>query len=302
MKKVSNKYVAIAVTVIVALGLLIWGIEFLKGINLFTPANAYYANFERVDGLLEAAPVSVNGFQVGQVREISYDYNNNSIKVMLSMNKGLKIPEGSTIEMSSGLLGGASLILHLSENSDIMPTGSTIPTAIQAGLMDKVSTEVLPQVSGILPKVDSIMGNVNGLISNPALNASLSRLDAITAELARSARQLNTLLASLGHSVPSVMTDVNGITGNLTGATTNLNDLSLSLKQMPIDSTINTLNATLANLKMVSEQLGDKNSSLGKLMNDDQLYNNANHAIQSLDSLLNDIKANPKRYINVKVF
>ena len=98
------------------------------------------------------------------------------------------------------------------------------------------------------------------------------------------------------------MSNVNGITNNLTGASGNLTDFSASLKQMPLDSTINSLNATLANLQALSEQLNDKNSSLGKILNDRELYDNANHAIASLDSLLTDIKANPKRYINVKVF
>ena len=98
------------------------------------------------------------------------------------------------------------------------------------------------------------------------------------------------------------MNNVNGITGNLSGATSNLTDFSSTLKQIPIDSTINTLNATLANLEKLSEQLNDKNSTLGKVMNDRELYDNANRAIASLDSLLTDIKANPKRYINIKVF
>jgi len=303
MKKIFNKNVKIALTVLAALCLLFWGIEYLKGINMFKPANYYYADFENVDGLLEAAPISVNGFQVGQVREIKYDYGKNSIKVLLSMNKGLQIPEGSSVSMTKGLMGGASLVLNMGDASNgILPVGSNLPVSSIPGLLDKVQTEVLPQVDNILPKVDSIMGNVNGLTGDPALAASLARLDAITTQLARSAQQLNTLMVSLNRAVPGVMNDVNGITTNLTGATGNLTDLSVSLKQMPLDSTINMLNATLANLQAVSKQLGDKNSSLGKLMNDDGLYNSANHAIASLDSLINDIKANPKRYINVKVF
>jgi len=297
-----KKTVKIAITVLVALALLVWGIEYLKGINMFKPANYYYAYFDDVTGLLEAAPISVNGYQVGQVHEIKYDYNKNKITVMLSMNKGLQIPEGSTVTMVSSLMGSGSLVLNMGDGSDVIPVGNEIPTARIAGLMDKVTGEVLPQVGSMLPVVDSIMGNVNNLVGDPALAAALTRLDAITIELSRSAQQLNTLMAQLNRSVPGVMSNVNGITGNLTGTTNNLTDFSMKLNQMPLDSTINALNATLANLRAVSEQLGDKNSSLGKLMNDDQLYVNANNAITSLDSLLTDIKANPKRYINIKVF
>lgn len=299
--KFLNKNVKIALTVLLGLVLLYWGINYLKGINLLTPANYYYTEVESVDGLLQAAPITVNGFQVGQVREIKYDYNNNKITVMLAMEPDMKIPEGSTINMVSGLMGGASMVLNLGKGK-AMETGSFIPTTDVPGIMDNVTENVLPKVTDMLPKVDSIISNVNGITGDPALVAALSRVDAITRQLQLSALQLTQLMNGLNRSVPGVLNNVNGITNNLTGASGNLTDLSATLKQMPIDSTINSLNATLANLQALSEQLNDKNSSLGKIMNDRELYDNANHAIASLDSLIIDIKANPKRYINVKVF
>ena len=299
--KFFTKNVKIALTVLVGLVLLYWGINYLKGINLLTPANYFYTEVESTDGLLQAAPITVNGFQVGQVREINYDYEKNKITVMLSMNKEMKIPEGSTINMVTGLMGGASLVLNLG-NGPAMKAGTYIPTTDVPGLIDNVKDNVVPMVYNMLPKVDSIMGNVNSLTGNPALAASLTRLDAITRQLQISAQQLTVLMNGLNRSVPGVMNNVNGITTNLTDATGDLTDLSSSLKQMPLDETMTKLNTTLANLQALSEQLNDKNSSLGKIVNDRELYDNANHAIASLDSLLTDIKANPKRYINVKVF
>ena len=299
--KFFNKNVKIALTVLVGLVLLYWGINYLKGINLLTPSNYYFTELESVDGLLEAAPVTVNGFQVGQVREIKYDYNKNKITVQLALEPNMKVPEGSTLNMVTGLLGSASMVLNLGDGQ-AMKSGSYIPTTDIPGLMDHVNDNVMPMVNNILPKVDSIMGNVNGLTSDPAIAIALSRLDGITRQLQASAAQLTQLMSSLNRSVPGVMSNVNGITTNLTGATGNITDFSTSLKQMPLDSTINALNATLANLQALSAQLNDKNSSLGKVISDRELYDNANHAIASLDSLLIDIKANPKRYINVKVF
>ena len=299
--KFFNKNVKIALTVIAGLILLYWGINYLKGINLLTPSNYYYTLVDRVDGLLEAAPVTVNGFQVGQVREIKYDYEKNKITVMLAMEPDMKVPEGSTVDMVSGLMGGASMVLNLGDGKTMEP-GSFIPVSRVPGIMDNVTNDIMPMVNDVLPKIDSIMGNVNDLTGNPALLAALTRLDGITRQLQASAQQLNVLMNGLNRSVPGVMNNVSGITNNLTGATGNLTDLSESLKQMPLDSTINTLNATLANLQALSEQLNDKSSSLGKIINDRELYDNANHAIASLDSLLIDIKAHPKRYINVKVF
>ena len=299
--KFLTKNMKIALTVLLGLVLLYWGINYLKGINLLTPANYFYTEVESTDGLLEAAPITVNGFQVGQVREINYDYEKNKITVMMAMNKEMKVPEGSTINMVSGLMGGASLVLNLGKGP-AMETGSYIPTTDIPGLMDHVTDNVVPMVTDMLPKVDSIVSNINGLTADPALVAALSRLDGISRQLQISAQQLTQLMNSLNRSVPGVMNNVNGITNNLTGAAGNLTDLSASLKQMPLDETMNKLNTTLANLQTLSEQLNDKNSSLGKIMNDRELYDNANHAIASLDSLLMDIKANPKRYINVKVF
>lgn len=298
--KFFTKNVKIALTVLMGLVLLYWGINYLKGVNLLTPANYYITEVQETQGLLQAAPITVNGFQVGQVREINYDYAKNKITVMLAMNKDMKVPQGSTINLVSGLLGGTSLVLNLGDGP-AMEQGSFIPTTDVPGLMDHVSENVMPMVTEMLPKIDSIVGNVNGLTGNPALAASLNRLDAITRQLQASAQQLTVLMNGLNRSVPGVMTNVNGITNNLTGATGNLTELSESLKQMPLDETMNKLNATLANLQALSEQLNDKNSSLGKIMNDRELYDNANHAIASLDSLLMDIKANPKRYINVKL-
>lgn len=299
--KFLNKNAKIGLTVLVGLALLYWGLNYLKGINLLKPSNRYYTEIENADGLLEAAPITVNGFQVGQVYEIQYDYSTNKITVVLSMQPKMKVPEGSTINMVSGLMGGASFVLNLGDGPTMKP-GSLIPTTDVPGLIDHVKDNVLPMVSDMLPKVDSIMNNVNGLTGDPALAAALSRLDGITRQLQSSAQQLNILMNGLNRSVPGVMNSVGGITNNLTSATGDLTDLSSTLKQLPLDSTVNTLNATLANLQALSEQLNDKNSTLGKVMNDRELYDNANHAIASLDSLLTDIKAHPKRYINVKVF
>jgi len=297
-----KKNILIATTVLVSLGLLIWGIEFLKGVNMFKPANYYYAKFEKVDGLVEAAPVTINGFQVGQVREINYDYNTNQISVLLSMNKDLKIPEGTVAFIQSSLTGTATMALSLTKNNTYLKVGNEIKGISEVGLMDQISNNVVPQVTGMLPKVDSILGNVNALVGNPALASSVARLDEITQELAKSSQQLTMLMNSLNKNVPGVMNNVNGITTNLTSTTGNLDEFSANLKNIPLDSTINNLNGTIANLQNLTNKLNDKNSSLGLLLNDKSLYNNADHAVQSLDSLFIDVKKNPKRYINLKIF
>lgn len=302
MKSFFTKNVLIALTVVVSLCLLYWGIEYLKGINLFKPANFYYAKFEKVEGLTVSAPVTVNGFQVGQVREINYDYASNQITVLMSLDKELRVPRGSQVSLSSDILGTAALTLNLAKSDSYYNVGDEIPTAVKAGLMDKVGDDVMPQVVAMLPKIDSILSNVNNVLSNPAINTSVSRLDGITAELARSSQQLTLLMNSLNRSVPGIMGDVKGVTGNLYTASGDIKHLSANVRNMPLDSTIKSLNATVANLQALSAKLNNQESSLGLLLNDKALYNNANSSVMSLDSLLKDVKKNPKRYVTIKVF
>lgn len=309
MNPTSKKNVLIGLTVVVSICILYWGIEYLKGINLLKPANFYYAKFEKVNGLTVASPVTVNGFKVGQVREITYDYDTNQISVELSFEKGLKIPDGSTITFSNELLGAAALQLNLGASKTYMEVGSVIPTQMQGGLMDKVGNDMMPALVSILPKVDSIVGSVNQILANPAIAVSVTRCDAITRELAASSAQLSELMASLNKAIPGMVHDANGVlananalTGDLRTTTGNLNTITGNLKELPLDTTLNRINATLANVQRLTAKLNNENSSLGMLLNDKKLYQNATSTVASLDSLLQDVKKHPKKYVTIKVF
>ena len=309
MNPTSKKNVLIGLTVVVSICILYWGIEYLKGINLLKPANFYYAKFEKVNGLTVASPVTVNGFKVGQVREITYDYDTNQISVELSFEKGLKIPDGSTITFSNELLGAAALQLNLGASKTYMEVGSVIPTQMQGGLMDKVGNDMMPALVSILPKVDSIVGSVNQILANPAIAASVTRCDAITRELAASSAQLTELMASLNKAIPGMVHNANGVlananalTGDLRTTTGNLNTITGNLKELQLDTTLNRINATLANVQRLTAKLNNENSSLGMLLNDKKLYQNATSTVASLDSLLQDVKKHPKKYVTIKVF
>lgn len=309
MNPTSKKNVLIGLTVVVSICILYWGIEYLKGINLLKPANFYYAKFEKVNGLTVASPVTVNGFKVGQVREITYDYDTNQISVELSFEKGLKIPDGSTITFSNELLGAAALQLNLGASKTYMEVRSVIPTQMQGGLMDKVGNDMMPALVSILPKVDSIVGSVNQILANPAIAASVTRCDAITRELAASSAQLTELMASLNKAIPGMVHNANGVlananalTGDLRTTTGNLNTITGNLKELPLDTTLNRINATLANVQRLTAKLNNENSSLGMLLNDKKLYQNATSTVASLDSLLQDVKKHPKKYVTIKVF
>lgn len=244
-----------------------------------------------------------------QVREITYDYDTNQISVELSFEKGLKIPDGSTITFSNELLGAAALQLNLGASKTYMEVGSVIPTQMQGGLMDKVGNDMMPALVSILPKVDSIVGSVNQILANPAIAASVTRCDAITRELAASSAQLTELMASLNKAIPGMVHNANGVlananalTGDLRTTTGNLNTITGNLKELPLDTTLNRINATLANVQRLTAKLNNENSSLGMLLNDKKLYQNATSTVASLDSLLQDVKKHPKKYVTIKVF
>lgn len=299
MKKFFTKEVKIAITVIISLAVLFWGIEYLKGVNLFKPANFYYVEFENVTGLTDSAPVTINGYQVGLVRGIDYDYESGALVVLLGLETDLKIPTGSKAVLATDLLGTAQIELKLAQADTYYQVGDKLPGENAIGLMDKVGDDLLPSVAALMPKIDSILTNLNAIVGNPALQQSIDRLDGITANLEASSRQLSQMMSK---SMPAIVNNVEGVTANLDSITGSLNVAATQLRSVPIDSTMNNINATTANLNHLTAQLKGTNSSLGLLLNDRGLYDHIDSTIMSLDSLFIDIKKNPKRYVTIKVF
>jgi phospholipid/cholesterol/gamma-HCH transport system substrate-binding protein len=298
MKQVFRKELIIGACVLAALAILFFGIDFLKGINVFKASNYYYATYDNVEGLAVSANVNVNGFKVGQVRDITYEYDNpGHMLVELSLDKDFQIPEGSKAVLVCDMLGTASISLELANNTKYYEVGAKLPAETAKGLMSSVSENLMPAVGAIFPKVDSLLTSINTLLADPALAASVHRLDAITNNLELTSVQLNRTVTAL----PAVASDVKSITGNFVTTSDNLAQFSSQVKSLPLDSIMNQLQTTTNNLRKLSEELNNPNSTLGLLMNDPQLYNNINSTVNSLDSLFVDIKAHPKRYINIKL-
>lgn len=301
MKKIFTKEIVIALVVLLSVGLLYWGLSYLKGVNLFTPANYYKVNYNRVNGLNVSAPVTINGFQVGLVSDVVYDYSNNgNIIVELSLDKKLKLPVGTEAMIVTDMLGTSTIALDLSKGtSEYYAVGDELPGKLQLGLLDNVSKDLMPALAVMLPKVDSILTSLNTILANPALNESVTRLNQITSNLENATTSLN---QAMSKNVTDIMNNANSITADLNTVTTNLVEMSNELNAVPLDSTMNNINYVMANLRDITSKLNSSESSLGLLINDKKLYNHADQTILSLDTLFKDIKANPKKYINVKVF
>lgn len=298
MKKIFNKEFAIGLSVIVAILILIFGIDFLKGINLFRPAHYYLAYYDNVDELTVSSPVLINGYKVGQVREVNFNYQKpGKVEVVMALDKNLLLPVGTVAELSTTLLSGARIELSMGKGPDNIPSGGEVPTGIKAGLMSSVQ-DVVPAVTGVLPKVDSLLYNLNLLVADPALTASIQRLDGITDNLLATSQGLN---ATMNNQVPRLANNTVKITQSLDSIVGNIGLLSYQLKALPLNSTVDNVNQLTANLYQFSRQLNDKNSTLGLLTSDPALYNRLNQVSADIDSLLIDIKKNPKRYISIKL-
>lgn len=299
MKKIASKEFIIGLSVIVAIIILIFGIDYLKGVNLFKPANFYIAEYDNVAGLEMSAPVTIDGYKVGQVRDIIFDYQKpGKIQVLLALDKKLRLPEDSYAEITSSLLAGAAVSIHLGNSNNTIPVGEKIASKEQSDMMASLNDELMPAVKNVLSRVDTLVANLNVLVADPAMLQSIQRLDGITDNLLATTSGLRT---TVGKDVPVIMRNAGNITHNIDTLCANLGQLSYQLKSLPIGATMTNVETLTANLEKFSRQLNNPNSSLSLLTSDPQLYNRLNTVAADVDSLIVDIKKNPKRYISIKL-
>jgi phospholipid/cholesterol/gamma-HCH transport system substrate-binding protein len=299
MKRYSRELI-IGLSVLIAGLVLVFGIDYLKGINVFKAANYYYVSYTDVNGLTVSSPVTLNGFKVGQVRDITYEYDNpGHIMVELSLDKQLRVPTGSKAVIVADLLGTSSVVLEFSKASDSHAVGDKLIGENQPSMLDGIGSQLMPAVTSILPKVDSLLSSVNRLVSDSALLLSVKRLDAITANLEATTVYLNRTLATM----PKTMKTVDGVAQNLDSITSDLAELSEELKHLPLKSTMDNVNAITSNVNDITRQMNTPDNTVGLMLNDRQIYDHVNGITTTLDSIMIDLKKNPKRYIpSIKIF
>lgn len=296
MKKVFTKEVIIAIVTIISLVMFYVGFNYLKGINVFKPNNQYYVRMIKVPELQTSSPVYVDGFKVGLVRSINYDYADPTaeyIIVEISLDKKMKLQEGSYIELKSGLTSGAYLDLVLNRYvSSFHSPGDTISSVSNPSIMDKLTNDMLPQVENILPRLDSILGGIQDILTHPAISNSFNHIQATTNHLSHSTAKLDRMLSG----------DIPEILANLKKVSSDLSLVGENLAQVDINATMEKVDKTIANLEDLTKQLSNSESSLGLLMNDASLYNHLDSTAKNAAELLKDLKQNPKRYVHFSVF
>lgn len=294
--KYFTKEVKIAIVAIVGLVVLFLGMNFLKGLDLFSTDNRYYISFRDISGLSSSSPIYADGYKVGVVRGIVYDYSQSKdIIVEADINKDMRIPKGSSAEIVSDLMGNVKVNLLLASNPrERVNPGETIVGGINDGAMGQMK-DLIPVVQDMLPKLDSILASVNLLLQDPAIANSLHNVETVTGNLTVSTRRLNTLLGTLNRRMPGLLAKADGVMDNAQVVTSNLS-------KVDVEGTMSRVNATLDNVQAFTDQLNNNTGSLGLLMRDPNLYYNLNATVKSADSLLIDLKSHPKRYVHFSVF
>lgn len=294
--KFFTKEVRIALVAIVGIIVLFFGMNFLKGMSPLSSDHTYFVKFKDISGLSASNPIFADGYQVGVVKGIKYDYaNNGDLVVEFDVDNGLRIPKGSSAEIVSDLMGNVKMNLLLANNprERVMP-GDTLVGAINAGAMGKLQA-MIPTVEKMLPKLDSIMASLNAILADPAIKQSLANVQTITSNLTVATSELNTLMTGLNKNVPSMMAKANGVLDNTQTLTANLAAVDVAGTMAKVDK-------TLENVEAVTNKLNSNEGTLGLLMNDPSLYNNLTSTMGSADSLLIDLKAHPKRYVHFSIF
>lgn len=302
--KIFNREVKIALTAIVAIVLVYLLINFMKGINVFKSSNTYYVRFDNIAGLAVSNAVYANGYPVGIVRGIQYDYGNHErVVVAIELDKEMHMPRGTKAELVTSLMGGVTMSLMLGPNpTDNLAQGDTISGGLHEGAVEKVEA-LMPTIMDMLPKLDSIVTNIARLSADPALAQTLRNTAEITNNLRRTSAKLD---AMVGRDLPQMMQ-------NLNKTSRNVERLSNNLAAINLQETMNEVNASLAEVKQFSANINaltnDLNSKLnspdntfGLLLNDRKLYDNLNRTVSSADSLLINVKAHPKRYVHFSIF
>lgn len=301
-----SKEIKVALLGIVAVALLIFGFNFLKGSNILSSDRTYFAKYDNVDGLAVGNPVILNGVKVGQVKQMELLPDEaNRVKVAVELQKGIVVGDSTVASLSGSLLGSKTITLFLGRNSKVYDGGEELKSYTVASLTDAFQAKALP----VLGTVDSTLTKVNAFLSKDArlsLQATLLNSQAATESLKNllllNQRNVNEITTNMAR----LTADLNKTSQKFDRIAANFAVLSDSLKDAPIGPAMRKLNATMTEAQgavtTLNRSLSDQQGSLGKLLSDSTLYRNLNATAASSNALISDLQANPKKYVHFSVF
>uniref|UniRef100_A0AAU6WQ76 MlaD family protein n=1 Tax=Chryseobacterium endophyticum TaxID=1854762 RepID=A0AAU6WQ76_9FLAO len=286
--------------------------QFMKGRSLFTTDNIFYAKYDNVEGLAQSSPVSINGLKVGQVDKIIPNTNKDGkidFLVKITVDNNFEFSKNSTLEIfEPSLMGGKEMRINLMYGGPTAKDGDTLRGAFKLGTLGSLSSQVGPvkdQLQVVLHRVDSLMTNANQLVdaqNRQEIKLLLVNLNKTVGALQTTAASVNSLV---GHNDPKLQKVLDDASLTMQSGKVTLDkygNLAESIDTKKLNATIANLDATVGQLNKVVSGIDRGEGSLGKIMKDDQLYNNLNAASSNLNGLIEDLKAHPKKYVNFSVF
>jgi len=308
----------VGLTVVVAIAIVYWGINFMQGNDIFKKERTYFAVYEQINGLVVSNTVSISGFNVGLVKSISFlDERGSRILVEFAIkNKKIQIPEDSKFKIfSSDLLGSKAVAIIVGESQVIAVEGDTLASDIEEGLAEAVNAQIAPlknKAEELLEKVTDAVVTVENIFDKDAqdnLSESFVKIRESFDAFANAAKRLDTLVTEEKPVIDSILTDFHSVVANIKANEENLNSffenmaaISDSLQKSDLNQAISNASVSLNKLSGMIDNMSEGQGTLGKLMYNDSLYNSLVNTSMQLDSLLNDMQAHPKRYIHFSVF
>lgn len=303
-----TREIKVGILAAVCVFLLFFGLNFLKGVNIFSPTNAYHGIYYNLHGLEEQAAVYIRGHKVGQVDKIHYDFTRDSaFTIDISIRRDIALPQGTQMALvSDGLLGGMAIELQLPSNSPkdgltaersnsesgLIEKGSYLSTTYVPGLMESLQGELLAHVDEAIQDVDSLVAELQAQVAGGNIQATLTNVDRVSGDLSVVSADLKRMM---NNQVPRIV-------NNADTAVANLNTVIAEVKQADLKATVGKVDKAVADVNGLIADVRSEEGTLGQLIYNKSLYNHIDATVVSADSLLVDLKAHPKRYVHFSLF
>jgi phospholipid/cholesterol/gamma-HCH transport system substrate-binding protein len=306
--KISNE-TKVGILSITALVLLIVGFNFLKGKDIFNKSKKIYMIFYDLGSLSKSNEVKINGYVIGKVYELAAsDKNLTGIVATINLTEEVNIPKDSKAYISSPLIGASYIVIEKGSVAEYLQPGDTLTTRVDSGIFDDVKSQLTPTLTKVREGIDSVkmlLSNVNSLFTSDAKNNLRNTL----ANLSMASNSLTRVLDTETGPLAKTLNNVSAVTENLRNNNDTINAVlsnariaSEKLAALSLQPTIDTMSAAVSQLKAVIARMNSKDGTLGALINDKQLYNKLYDAVLSAEILMDDLRTNPKRYVNLSVF
>ncbi len=296
--KTLSKELRIGILVVMSIVVLVWGINYLKGSNLFDNSRTFYAIYGNIGGLQEGSGVSVNGYKVGVVKRILLLTDKNySLLVEISIEKDIDIPSNSVSKIvNTDIMGSKGISLILGDSNTNAQKGDTLYSDMDRSLKEEVNKQILPlknKAEQLIGSIDSIVTVITSVLSKDAresLTKSLVSLDNTFTTMSQTMTKVSKIVDQNDERISSIIKNLEGNNDEITNILKNFSELSDDIAKSNIKT-------TLASLNEISKKISDSEGSLGMFINDKDLYLNLEKSSKELEALIKDIKLNPKRYV-----